>query len=236
MTYVDGFVIPVPNANQEAYRASAQKAAPIFKEFGVTRHVEAWGDDLPDGKVTDFKGAVQATPDESVVFGWLEYPDRATRDAANRRMREDPRMKDMDMPYDGRRMIYGGFEAIVDVRSAARGGYFEGFLVPVPKANKEAYRQLAQKAAGVFKEYGATRIVEAWGDDVPDGKQTDHRRAVKAEPDENVVYAWIEWPDKATRDAAWPKIMADERMDPTGEMPFNAQRMIHGGFRAIFDN
>jgi uncharacterized protein YbaA (DUF1428 family) len=235
MTYVEGFVIPVPKANREAYRASAEKAAPLFREFGVTRHVEAWGDDVPDGKVTDFKGAVQATPEEAVVFGWLEYPDKATRDAANRRMREDPRMENMDMPFDGMRMIFGGFESIVDVRSTNRGGYLDGFLVPVPEANKEAYRQLAQKAAEVFREHGAIRTVEAWGDDVPEGKQTDHRRAVKAEPNEQVVYSWIEWPDKATRDAAWPKIMADERLQKPGDSPFDGQRMIYAGFQSIFD-
>ena len=236
MTYVEGFVIPVPNANQAAYLESARQAAPLFKEFGVTRHVEAWGVDVPDGKVTDFKGAVQATQDETVVFGWLEYPDKATRDAAVRKMMEDPRMADMAMPYDGKRMIFGGFDAIVDVRGPARGAYVEGFLVPVPADNKEAYRKLAQKAADVFVDYGATRVVEAWGDDVPEGKQTDHRRAVKAEANENVVYSWIEWPDKATRDAAWQKVMADERMQLAGESPFDGQRMVHGGFRSIFDS
>ena len=122
------------------------------------------------------------------------------------------------------------------MRAPARGGYVEGFLVPVPEANKEAYRQLAQKAADLFREYGATRIVEAWGDDVPEGRQTDHRRAVKAEAGENVVYSWIEWPDKATRDVAWPKIMADERMQHTGDSPFDGQRMVYGGFQPIFDS
>jgi uncharacterized protein YbaA (DUF1428 family) len=191
---------------------------------------------VPDGKVTDFKGAVQAKDDEAVVFGWIEYPDRATRDAASRKMRDDPRMKDMDMPFDGMRMIYGGFHAIVEETSGPRGGYLDGFLVPVPGANKEAYRNLAQKSAKVFKEYGATRIVEAWGDDVPEGKQTDHRRAVKATVDENVVYSWVEWPDKATRDAAWPKIMQDQRMQPGKDgMPFEGQRVIYGGFQPIFD-
>ena len=115
MTYVDGFVIPVPNANQEAYRASAQKAAPIFREFGVTRHVEAWGDDLPDGKVTDFKGAVQATPDESVVFSWIVWPSRQARYEGMKRSMEDPRLKEgmNPMPFDGQRMIFGGFQVIV---------------------------------------------------------------------------------------------------------------------------
>ena len=83
MTYFEGFVVPVPEANREAYRKSAADFAPIFQEFGVTRHVEAWDSDVSEGKVTDFRKAVDAKPDEKVVFSWFEYPDRATRDAAN---------------------------------------------------------------------------------------------------------------------------------------------------------
>ena len=116
MAYVDGFVLAVPAANKEAYRKQAADAAPLFQEFGVRRHVETWGDDVPDGKVTDFKGAVKATPDEVVVFSWFEYPDRATRDAANEKIMSDPRMKAMGeaMPFDGKRMIFGGFQTLVE--------------------------------------------------------------------------------------------------------------------------
>ena len=116
MTYVDGFVCAVPAANKEAYRKHAADALPLFKEFGVTRLVECWGDDVPDGKVTDFKGSVKAQEGEVVVFSWMEYPDKATRDAAGEKMMSDPRMKEAGaaMPFDGKRMIYGGFSPIVD--------------------------------------------------------------------------------------------------------------------------
>ena len=114
MAYVQGFVAAVPAANKEAYRKHAADAAPLFKEFGVARMVEAWGDDVPDGKVNDLKGAVQAKDDETVVFSWFEYPDKATRDAAIDKMMSDPRMAQMgaDMPFDGMRMIYGGFQPV----------------------------------------------------------------------------------------------------------------------------
>ena len=116
MAYVDGFVVPVPNGNRDAYRALAAKAWPLFKEFGAIRQVECWSDDVPDGKTTDFKRAVKAEEGEVVVFSWIEYPSKEVRDAANKKMQEDPRMKEMfqDMPFDGKRMIYGGFAPIFD--------------------------------------------------------------------------------------------------------------------------
>ena len=118
MTYIEGFVCAVPASHKEAYRKHAADAAPLFKEFGVHRMVENWGDDVPRGKFTDFYGAVQAREDETVVFAWFEYPDRAARDAANEKIMADPRMEKMGetMPFDGKRMIFGGFESILDVK------------------------------------------------------------------------------------------------------------------------
>ncbi|MBV8042865.1 DUF1428 family protein [Pluralibacter sp.] len=116
MKYVDGFVVAVPAENKEAYLALAAKAAPLFKEFGATRIVECWADDVPGGTLTDFRMAVKAEEHEEVVFSWIEYPSKEVRDKANEKMMADPRMKEMgdSMPFDGKRMIYGGFAPILD--------------------------------------------------------------------------------------------------------------------------
>jgi uncharacterized protein YbaA (DUF1428 family) len=117
MKYVEGFVAAVLAANKEIYHQHAAEAAPLFKEFGATRMVECWGDDVPEGKLTDFRRAVQAKDDEVVVFSWIEYPSKEVRDAAHEKIMTDPRMKAVGerMPFDGKRMIFGGFVPILDV-------------------------------------------------------------------------------------------------------------------------
>jgi uncharacterized protein YbaA (DUF1428 family) len=138
------------------------------------------------------------------------------------------------MPFDGKRMIMGGFDAIVEEGSAG-GAYTDGFVVPVPEGKRDAYREMAAKMAKVFRQHGASRVVEAFGDDLQHGKVTDFYRAVQAEDGEGVVFSFIEWPDKATRDAAWGKIMSDESLKPEGDMPFDGKRMFWGGFEKIVD-
>jgi uncharacterized protein YbaA (DUF1428 family) len=138
------------------------------------------------------------------------------------------------MPFDGKRMILGGFEAIVETGKGP-GQYINGFIAPVPVKKKDAYLEMTERQAAIFREYGALRLVQAWGDDVPEGEVTDFRRAVKAEPNETVVFAFIEWPSKQVNDEAWEKIMKDERMQPSGDMPFDGKRLFWGGFDSIVD-
>jgi uncharacterized protein YbaA (DUF1428 family) len=117
MSYIDGFVIAVPTASKENFISYADHFDTIFLEFGATRILECWGDDVPNGTVTDFRKAVQAKDDETVVFSWVEWPDKATRDSGMKRMMEDPRMDAANpMPFDGKRMIFGGFTPVVEVK------------------------------------------------------------------------------------------------------------------------
>jgi uncharacterized protein YbaA (DUF1428 family) len=238
MAYIDGFVCAVPAENKDIYRQHAAEAAPVFAEFGARGLVEAWGDDVPDGKLNDFRGAVKAEEGEVVVFSWTEYADRAARDAAGAKMMADPRMEQMSksMPFDGKRMIYGGFEPVVDL-GTGRGDYVDGYVLPVPTENKERYREMAERIGKIFQEFGAVRVVEAWSDDVPDGKITDYRRAAHAQEGESVVFSFVEWPSKEVRDEAWQKVMADERMNSNeaDKNVFDGKRMIYGGFRPILD-
>lgn len=117
MKYVEGFVVAVPQDNKQAYQKMAANAAPLFKEFGVARVVECWSDDVPDGKLTDFRKSVQAQENEAVVFSWFEYPSKEVRNVVMEKMMNDPRMKEMCEPmcFDGKRMIFGGFVPILDV-------------------------------------------------------------------------------------------------------------------------
>jgi uncharacterized protein YbaA (DUF1428 family) len=114
MTYVDGYVLAVPTANKAAYVALAETMAKLYRELGALSVVESWGDDVPDGDVTSFPMAVKKQADETVVFSWATWPSKAVRDAAWKAMAEDPRMNPSEMPFDGKRMIYGGFERIVE--------------------------------------------------------------------------------------------------------------------------
>jgi uncharacterized protein YbaA (DUF1428 family) len=115
--YIDGFVVAVPDAQRDTYIRYAAEVAQVFKEYGALRLVEGWGDDVPEGMLTSFPMAVKREPGESVVFAWIVWPDKATRDAGHRKMQSDPRtQRHMDaVPFDGKRMIYGGFQMVVDV-------------------------------------------------------------------------------------------------------------------------
>ena len=116
MNYIDGFVAAVPTANKAKFLEHAKIAAKVIKEAGALRVVENWGDDVPDGKVTSFPMAVKKKDDETVVFSWIIWPSKEVRDAGMKKMMEDPRMQadTNPMPFDGQRIIFGGFQTILE--------------------------------------------------------------------------------------------------------------------------
>jgi uncharacterized protein YbaA (DUF1428 family) len=114
MNYVDGFVLAVPTAKRDAYKRQAETAAGVFKENGALSVVECWGDDVPEGKLTSFTMAVKREQDEAVVFSWITWPSKAVRDEGMKRSMEDKRLSGTPMVFDGKRMIYGGFQVIVE--------------------------------------------------------------------------------------------------------------------------
>ncbi len=236
MSYIQGFVAAVPTANRVTFRAHAQKAMEGFHAYGMQQAAECWGDDVPEGKLTSFPMAVKAQAGETVVFAWYLWPSRAIHDAAMIDAVNDPRLN-MDtnpMPFDGKRVIHGGFEPIVELGSRQMGGYIDGFICAVPKDGRETFRSFAQEVDPIFIEYGATWIMECWGVDIPDGTVTDFRRAVLAGPDENVIFSWTQWPDKATRDEGSRRMMQDARFASI-QMPFDGKRMIFGGFEPLVE-
>jgi uncharacterized protein YbaA (DUF1428 family) len=117
--YVDGFVVPVPTGNLDAYRRMARKAGKIWKEYGALEYVETVADDVKPGKVTSFPQAVKLKPDETVVFSWIVYKSRAHRDSVNAKVMKDPRLAPMmdpkSMPFDGKRMFWGGFKTLLEL-------------------------------------------------------------------------------------------------------------------------
>ena len=118
MSYVDGFVLAVPTENKDAYVKMAADVWSLFQKHGALHMAECWGEDVPDGKVTDFKRAVQATPEETVVFSWIVWPSKPVRDAAHQAMWQDQNMKPENMLFDGKRMIFGGFNLLLEERAA----------------------------------------------------------------------------------------------------------------------
>ncbi len=235
MTYFQGFVIPVKIADKQAYLEMAKKAAPIFAEHGAARTVECWGDDVMDGKVTDLKKAVQANDDETVVFSWVWWPDKATCDVAAEKIMADERMKpNGPMPFDGKRMIYAGFDLNFDTGDGGAFGYVDAVVASVPDGDRQGFKDHAAHAARLFKEKGALRVVDGWGADVPSGKVTDLKGAVQAKDSETVIFGWIEWPNKPTRDAGMGALRHDPRMREV-RPAWNGPLAIFGGFMPILD-
>jgi uncharacterized protein YbaA (DUF1428 family) len=140
------------------------------------------------------------------------------------------------VPEEATAATYADFKAESIIRENDTMAYIDGFVAAVPTRNRDAYRKHAEMAAPVFREHGALKLVECWGDDVPEGKLTSFPMAVQKKDDETVVFSWIVWPSRQSRDEGMKKVMADPRIQPdVNPMPFDAKRLIFGGFEVLVD-
>ena len=237
MPYYTGSIAAVPTARRQDYIDYARAAWPVFRDHGAERMVETWGVDVPHGHTTDFHRAVEAGEDETVVFSWIAWPDRATCDAAWQAMDEDGSMASLpEMPFDGSRMIYGGFAPVLEAGQTMGSGYYQGFALAVPAENRAVYSDTTRQGWETFGGYGAGGVVEAWGEDVPRGRRTDFYRATKAIEGEVPAFSWIAWPDRATCDWANEAMQAAGADQDFTELPFDGKRMMWAGFEPIFDS
>ena len=239
MNYVDVFVAPIPAADKEAYIKMAHAMSALFTDHGALRLVAAWGDDVPEGKLTSFPLAVQRQGDEVVAFSWIQWPSKAARTQGMEQARADERMQQITLPGDRKRIIFGSFQTVVDeqLRAAAPSEqkYLDGFVAAVATTKRDAYIQSAHNFKSVFQRHGALHTVEVWGDEVAPGKVTSFPRAVQLQNDENVVVSWVAWPTRAARNACMEAMMQDPEMENM-DMPFDGQRMIYAGFEVVVDS
>lgn len=237
MSYFSGTIAAVPAARKQDYIDHATAMWKLFQAHGASRMVGAWGVDAPTAQAGGFQQAVEATDGEAIVFSWVEWPDRETADAEWVKMQDDPAMEALsDMPFDGSRMIYGGFSPVFQAGEAAAGGYYQGFALPVPEGNKAAYVDAAEQGWRIFSKSGALGMVEAWGEDVPHGQRTDFYRATRAGDGDVPVFSWIAWPDRAACDASAAAMEAGTGDMDMSDMPFDTRRMMWAGFEPVFDS
>ena len=246
--YVHGFVTAVPTANKAEYIKFCTSTGAALKRLGATEAVECWGVDVPDGKVTSFPLAVKKQADETVVFSWTRWPSQEVAEAAEAKMRAGE-IPEFDFaknqpPFDGKRLIYGGFEVVIDMGEMpdpkARC-YVTGFVWACPTAIKDKYIEFNTRMGEALMRLGGLKVVECWGVEVPPGKVTSFPLAVKQKPNEAVDFSWVVWPSKAVADAAMANMRAGEGMpdfDPTaasneGDHAFDPSRLIYGGFEMV---
>ncbi len=237
MSYFQGFIIPVPEANKGAYLKMAQESVPLFTDYGARRIVECWGSDVPRGELTDMYGAVKAEKGENIVFSWIDWGTKEAFDKAHKDMGSDERMEEpSEMPFDGMRMIYSGFETVGERGTSGPAGYVQAYVAPVAKEKREAFADMCKTMRDLAIDNGAIHAVDGWAAGIKSGTITDFKQAVKAKAGEAIAFGYAEWPSKDAFDQGSVKMREDARMPPPGaDMPMDGKRLIYGGFEVMLD-
>jgi uncharacterized protein YbaA (DUF1428 family) len=236
-TYVDGFVLPVPEDGIGKYREIATKAAALWIEHGALEYRETVLEDPTCQDTISFPALAGVKEGETVAFAYIAYKSREDRDQVNAKVMADPRLScGEDCPFDYKRMAYGGFRTIVEGRSptyvASVDQYVDGFVLPVRTDGIERYREIASKAAEVWLEYGALDYRECVLEDPTSHDMVSYPALASVKDDETVVFAYIVYKSREDRDQVNAKVMADPRMN-CDDCPFDPKRIGFGGFRTI---
>lgn len=237
MTFIQGFLVPVPEGNRETYREMAASAVPVFEKHGMVRMVECWANDVPHGETTDMYRGVNAEDGEIVVFSWVDWGTKEGWQKAHKGFADDAEMEPPgEMPFDGMRMVYAEFEPLGEAGEGGETRYVNGYVAPVPRAKKDEFAEMCAVMRDMAIDAGALRAVDSYAASLADGKVTDFKRAVKAEKDEGVAFGFTEWASKEACEAGMAKMGEDSRMPPPGsDMPIDGKRLIFGGFDVLLD-
>ncbi len=237
MTFIQGFLVPVPEGNRDKYREMAKSAVPMFEKHGMVRMVECWADDVPHGETTDMYRATKAEDGEIIVFSWVDWGTKEAWQKAHKAFSEDEEMEaPAEMPFDGMRMTVAEFDTLGEAGPGGNSAYVHGYVAPVPNAGKDAFAEMCATMREVAIDAGALRAVDSFAPSLADGKVTDFKQAVKAEQGESVAFGFTEWASKADYEAGMAKMREDDRMPaPGSDMPIDGKRLIFGGFEVLLD-
>ena len=227
----------MPQENKQAYLDHVREAVTLFKDHGATRMVENWGTTCRRARSPTSTARCRRRTTRRCCSAGSNGRREGVRDAGMKAMMQDERMKTLAMPFDGQRMIFGGFSPIVEKGAARRAPAMPtDSSSPCRGANRDAYIRMALNASRVFKEYGAIRVVEAGAMTCPTARSPIFGARSQRKTARPSSSAGSNGRRNRRADEAWPKLMADPRMQPDkANMPFDAQRMIYGGFATILD-
>jgi len=236
MTYIQGFLVPVPETKKAAYCKMAEESVELFTDYGAQRIVENWDSQVPKGEATDMYRAVKAEEGERVVFSWIQWESQEAFEDAHEKMGSDERMQEApsEMPFDGARIVYAGFDLLGETGDGGNVGYVQGYVAPVNNGKHEAFAEMCATMRDIAIDSGALIATDSLSGNISDGETTDFKKAVNAQADESIAFGYVEWASKEAFELGSAKMREDKRMQAMGaDMPVDGKRMILGGFETL---